>query len=258
MRLAGKKIIVTGGSRGIAKAVTMAYVAEGAMVAVLDILDELGKRTVEEASQKGPGKAFYYHCDISKRTEVEGVFEEVVKELGGLDVIANIAGVDRNTKAIDATDEEFDFLMNINVRGTVLTNQAAFRAMSTQGYGTIINFGSDTGLVGTPNQAVYGATKAAVMSWTRTIAAEWGPYGIRVNNVVPAILTPMAEEYLENMSEEEIAEYHAVMKKMIPLGGQLGNPEKDLAPVMVFFASEDSRFISGQTIPVNGGLNSVR
>ncbi len=258
MRLDGKKIIVTGGARGIAKAVTMAYVKEGATVAVLDILDELGEQTVKEVNQFGAGKAFYFHCDISKREDVEAVFAQAIDKIGGLDVLANIAGVDRNVKAEETTDELYDFLMNINVRGTVLTNQTAFKVMKEQGFGAIINFGSDTGLVGAPNQAVYGATKAAVMSWTRTVAAEWGQYGIRANSIVPAISTPMAEEYLENMSEAELAEYDAVMKKMIPLGGRLGNPEKDLAPVMIFFASEDSRFITAQTIPVNGGLNAVR
>lgn len=258
MRLKGKKIIVTGGARGIAKAVTMAYVAEGATVAVFDILDELGKQTVAEANEQGPGKAYYYNCDISKSVAVEAAFTEAIKELGGLDVFANIAGVDRNTLAMDFSDKEYDFIMDINVRGTMLTNQAAFHAMKNQGYGNIINFGSDTGLVGAPNQALYGASKAAVMSWTRTIANEWGRMGIRANSVVPAISTPMAEEYKENMTAEELAIYNETMKNVVPLGGKLGDPDTDLAPVMVFLASDDSKFINGQIISVNGGLNSVR
>lgn len=258
MRLKDKKIIITGGARGIAKAVTMAYVAEGATVAVLDILDELGKQTVEDANQKGPGKAYYYNCDISKSSAVESAFNAAIDTLGGLDILANIAGVDRNTLAKDFSDEEFDFIMNVNVRGTMLTNQAAFNVMSTQGFGTIINFGSDTGLVGAPNQALYGASKAAVMSWTRTIANEWGRIGIRANSVVPAISTPMAEEYKEKMTTEELAIYTETMKNVIPLGGKLGDPDTDLAPVMVFLASDDSKFITGQIISVNGGLNSVR
>lgn len=258
MRLKDKKIIITGGARGIAKAVTLAYVAEGATVAVLDILDELGKETVAEANQKGPGEAFYFNCDISNKSAVDAAFKEAVAALGGLDVLANIAGVDRNTPSMEITNEEYDFIMNINVRGTMLTNQAAFATMAEQGYGNIINFGSDTGLVGAPGQAIYGASKAAVMSWTRTIANEWGRVGIRSNSVVPAIATPMFEEYKANMSAEELAIFNETMKHTIPLGGQLGDPDKDLAPVMVFLASDDSRFINGQIISVNGGLGSVR
>lgn len=258
MRLKDKKIIVTGGARGIAKAVTNAYVAEGATVAVFDILDELGQQTVAESNAKGPGKAFYFNCDISKKAAVDKAFEEAVAALGGLDVLANIAGVDLNTPTIDITEEEYDFIMNINVRGTMLTNQAALHVMSKQGFGNIINFGSDTGLAGAPGQAIYGASKAAVMSWTRTIANEWGPLGIRSNSLIPAIATPMYEEYKANMNEEQLAQFNAMMKQMVPLGGQLGDPDKDLAPVMVFLASDDSRFINGQIISVNGGLASVR
>lgn len=258
MRLKDKKIIVTGGARGIAKAVTKAYVSEGATVAVFDILDELGQQTVAEANEKGPGKAFYFNCDISNKSAVDAAFKEAIDALGGIDVLANIAGVDRNTPTIDTTNEEFDFIMNINVRGTMLTNQAAFNVMAKQGFGNIINFGSDTGLVGAPGQAIYGASKAAVMSWTRTIANEWGRLGIRSNSVIPAITTPMFEEYKAHMSEEELAIFNETMKQIVPLGGQLGDPDKDLAPVMVFLASDDSRFINGQIISVNGGLGSVR
>lgn len=159
---------------------------------------------------------------------------------------------------MEITNEEYDFIMDINVRGTMLTNQAAYITMAEQGYGNIINFGSDTGLVGAPGQAIYGASKAAVMSWTRTIANEWGRIGIRSNSVIPAIATPMFEEYKAKMNDEELAMFNESMKHTIPLGGQLGDPDKDLAPVMVFLASDDTRFMNGQIISVNGGLGSVR
>lgn len=258
MRLEGKKVIVTGGSRGVAAAVTRAYVAEGAIVTIVDVLDELGEKVAEEVTGKGPGKATYRHCDISKREEVEAVFAEAAKEMGGLDVLANIAGVERTTKAEDITDEEYDFIMNINVRGTMLTNQAAFRAMSPQGYGAIINYGSDAGLNPYPGGGHYSASKGAVMAWTRTISTEWGHVGIRANSVVPAIWTPMYDEHRSVMTPEQLAEHEETMKNRIPLGGKLGDPDKDIAPVMVFLASDDSRFINGQIISVNGGLNTVR
>ncbi|MET0402213.1 MAG: SDR family NAD(P)-dependent oxidoreductase [Cystobacter sp.] len=255
MQLQDKRIIITGGARGIGAATVRAYVAEGANVVSLDVLDAPGQRVVDEA--RGPGTARYLHCDVSNPQSVNAAFAAATEHLGGLDVLAHVAGIDRHAPAEDISAEEFDLVFAVNVRGTLLTNQAAFRAMK-QGGGHIINFGSDAGLIPYPGAGHYAASKGAVMAWTRTAAAEWGRHGITVNCVVPAMWTPMYEETRALMSPEQLAQHDAAMKGMVPLGGRLGDTDKHLSPVMVFLAGRGADFITGQLLPVNGGLGQVR
>jgi NAD(P)-dependent dehydrogenase (short-subunit alcohol dehydrogenase family) len=258
MQLDGVRVIVTGGARGIGEATVRAYAAEGARVASLDVLDELGEAVAKEADATGPGTARYCHCDISDRGAVDATFAEVSREFGGLDVLANIAGVEGHGSAADITDDEWDRVFDVNVRGTVYTNQAAYHAMREGTGGRIINVGSDAGLLANSGVGHYAASKGAVMSWTRSIAAEWAPFGISANSLVPAMWTPMYEKFRQHLTTEALAAHDARMAGVIPLGGKLGDPERDLAPVMVFLASEGARFITGQLIAVNGGLNTVR
>ncbi len=257
MQLEGKRIIVTGGARGIGASVVRAYAAEGAQVASLDIRDELGKRVAEEAERKGPGSVYFYHCDISVRSQVEKVFEIAVRQIGGLDIMANIAGIELGAPAEMIEDSDLDQILNTNFKGTVYTNQAAFRYMRNSG-GRIINYGSGAGLRPYPYGAHYSASKGAVHSWIRTVAHEWGKYGITVNAVLPAIWTPMYDEHRARMSPEELREHDAKMAGAVPIGGRLGDPDRDLAPVMLFLAGEGARFITGQVIPVDGGTASTR
>lgn len=257
MELGDRRIIVTGGARGIGAATARAYVAAGARVAVLDILDEAGEALVNALNRAGPGSARYHHCDIAHRPEVDRIFDAVVAEFGGLDVLANIAGVERHTPAEAITDSEWDLIFDVNVRGTLLTNQAAYRHMKDRG-GRILNFGSDAGLVPYVNGAHYSAAKGAVFSWTRTIAHEWGRHGVTANALVPALWTPMYEEHRATFDAEQLAAHDAMMAGLIPVGGKLGDPDTDFAPFMVFMAGEGARFINGQILSVNGGLNTVR
>jgi NAD(P)-dependent dehydrogenase (short-subunit alcohol dehydrogenase family) len=247
--LRDRRIIVTGGASGIAAATVRAYAREGARVGALDVNDEGGRRVAAEA---GPSVT-YYHCDISRRAEVDDVFARAAAAMGGLDVLANVAGVERGTPAEDIPDAEWDLVFAVNVKGTLYTNQAAFRHMRARG-GRIINFGSGAGIRGQRGSAHYSAAKSAVMAWTRTVAQEWARYGITVNSVVPAIWTPMYDAYRARMSDEERAIHDLAMQHVIPLGGRLGDPEGDLAPVMVFLAGDGARFITGQAIAVDGGM----
>ena len=139
------------------------------------------------------------------------------------------------------------------MKGTLYTNQAAFRHMRARG-GRIINFGSGAGIRGQRGSAHYSAAKGAVMAWTRTVAQEWARHGITVNSIVPAIWTPMYEAYRQRMSEPESTIHDLAMQHVIPLGGRLGDPERDIAPVMVFLAGDGARFITGQAIAVDGGM----
>ena len=247
MMLTDRRIIVTGGASGIAAATVRAYAREGARVASLDINDDLGRRVAAEAG------ASYFHCDVADRRQVFDVFARAVADLGGLDVLAHVAGTERGTPAEDIPDDEWDLIFAVNVKGTLYTNQAAFRHLKGRG-GRIINFGSGAGIRGQVGSAHYSASKAAVMAWTRTVAQEWGKHRITVNSIVPAIWTPMYDAYRGRMSEQERAIHDMAMQHVIPLGGRLGDPDRDIAPVMVFLASDASRFITGQAIAIDGGM----
>ncbi|WP_342558604.1 SDR family oxidoreductase [Metasolibacillus sp. FSL K6-0083] len=262
MQLKDKRIIVTGGASGIAAGTVRAYVREGATVAVIDINDELGQKTVAEANvlPDATGKATYYHCNIANQQEVFTVFEQAAKDMGGLDVLAHIAGVEKLAAAEDYKPEDLDFQFGVNINGTVYTNQAACRIFKEQeGEGNIINFSSDTASSGMAGGALYAASKGAVYAWTRTIAYEWElKYDIRANCVNPTMKTPMYEQYLNNLSEEARVEFLKAERLKVPFRGEMGDVDRDMGPVMVFLASDASGFINGQIIPVNGGRNMLR
>ena len=259
MELEGKKIIVTGAARGMGAATVRAYVRAGATVTAMDLSDDLGQEVVARANSEGPGHAFYRHVDVSDHASVEQAFDAAIGEMGGLDVLAHPAAIQRSESASDVTDEDWDRMFAINVRGTMLTNQAAYKAMTAEGHGgSIINFGSISGLRPEPSAAAYSASKGAVHSWTRTAAATWGADEVRVNAILPAIATPMYDEAIARLTPEQAEAHRWQNEESIAMGKRYGDPERDLAPVMVFFASDASRFISGQLIPVDGGQTSVR
>ena len=256
MSLNGKRIIVTGGAQGIGAAAVRAFVQAGAEVFSLDVDEAEGLKSAAEASLNRSSKATFLKCDVSVRSEVDSAFATAVTAMGGLDVLAHIAGVHRHAVAHDVPDQTLEWLMAVNVNATIYTNGAAYRYMPNGG--AIINFGSESGLTAEANNAVYGASKGAVHSWTRSIAREWGPRGIRVNAVLPYVMTSMTERFYAALTPEELEAFHRTNAAQIPLGGKFGDPDLDLAPVLVFLAGDGSRFITGQLIPVDGGLISVR
>lgn len=258
-QLTGMKIIVTGGAQGIGAAVVRAYVAAGAAVASMDVNDVQGQRLVKELAEHFPGSHVrYYNCDISNADQVDQTFQAAAQAMGGLDVLANIAGIHKHCPPDEISADLFNQLFHVNVLGTINTNAAAHRMMQPRGAGNIINFGSESGLVGELNNGLYAATKAAVHTWTRNVARQWGPDGIRVNAVLPYMVTPMYSAFRDALSPEDLAAHDDATRRDIPLGGKFGDVDKDLAPVMVFLASEASCFITGQMLPVDGGLVSVR
>ena len=262
MELEGKKIIVTGGGSGIAAGCVKGYVLAGAQVVFCDVNDEGGKTTETEANaqENATGKATYLHCNITDKAAVKEFFAKAEEIMGGLDVLANIAGVERNKAAEDFEEEDIAFVMGVNLNGTVWTNQEAYKIFVKNGVqGAIINYSSDTGLVGMENGGIYAASKGAVAAWTRSIALEWArKSSIRCNCVCPAIKTPMYKYWLETADPAVVEPYKATLKQTFPLFGDMGEVDTDLVPVMVFLASDSSRYINGQTICVNGGLVMVR
>lgn len=260
MQLEGKRIIVTGGGSGIAAGTVKGYVKEGANVVFCDVNDEGGAKVEAEANALNVGKATYIHCDISKQENVKEFFAKAMEILGGLDVLANIAGVERNKAATDFVDEDLAFVMGVNLNGTIWTNQEAYKIFrDNKVEGSIINFASDVALAGMPNGAIYSASKGAVTSWTRSIAMEWGmASNVRCNIVNPSIKTPMYEYWLKT-ADPKIVEMHlAGEKTKVPIDGMMGDVDRDMVPVMIFLASDASRFMTGQIFCVNGGRCFVR
>lgn len=260
MQLENKKIIVTGGTKGIGAATVKLYVKEGAQVVFCGTNDERGKATEEAVNAMGPGHANYYRCNIASKEEVDTFFAKAMDVLGGLDVLAHVAGVEANMAAEDYTAENCKFLMDVNLYGTVYTNQAAYKIFKANGVeGSIINYASDVALSGMPNGAMYAASKGAVLGWSRSIAMEWGiESNVRTNCVNPTIKTAMYEEWLRTV-DPAVKEMHlAGLKRRYPIDGMMGDAERDCAPLMVFLASEGSRYINGQIFCVNGGATMVR
>jgi NAD(P)-dependent dehydrogenase (short-subunit alcohol dehydrogenase family) len=254
----GKKIIVTGGGRGIGSDTVRHFAEEGACVVSFDILDELGRQVAETATAKGPGTVSFRHVDVANEEEVQANVTAAVAELGGLDAIVNIAGITMAILPEEMTATAWDRLLAINVKGLAHMCQAAFPHLKDGG-GSIVNFGSDVGLMNTPPvSTAYGATKGAVISYTRLLAGSWGAYRIRANVVNPLINTPMNEEFQKSLDPAQRKAFEEHLKATVPLGGTLGDGPTDLAPVVAFLVSDASKFVTAQIIGVNGGLASGR
>lgn len=253
MELKGKRLIVTGVAGGIGASVLRGLAAAGAQVAALDVNDAAGEEQASRANAAGPGAARYFHCDVRLRGEVDAVFGAAAAWLGGLDGLVNIAGIERAAPAESILDADWDLMFDVNARGTMNTNQAAFPYLRERG-GRILNFGSAAGVMGLPGCAHYSAAKAAVLGWTRTVAKEWGRHGISVNAAAPGMWTPMYEAHRARIDAQALAAHDAMMAGLIPLGGRLGDPDRDMTPFVVFMMSDGARFITGQTLAVDGGL----
>jgi NAD(P)-dependent dehydrogenase (short-subunit alcohol dehydrogenase family) len=255
MQLEGKRIIVTGGGSGIAAATVLACARAGATTVSLDVNDENGSSVAQRAMQNGNAPVTFLHCDISRQDQVNDVFAKALSLLGGLDALVHMAGIEVQKPAVELTEADLDLVHAVIIKGTVFTNQAAFRAMQASG-GSIVNAGSIAGVRGFPGNAAYCEAKGAVLAWTRSVAQEWAKFRVRVNAICPMVMTPMAQGWLDAMSEEQRAATSAHFQRIIPLGGWYGEAQ-DAANLNVFLTSDASRFITGQTIPVDGGMMMV-
>src|ERR1700733_5505072 len=245
--LAGRRILVTGGATGIGAAAVRVLHAAGARLAA----------TYHNTAPADDAPAVtWVQCDVRDADSVDAAFGNTVRELGGIDVLVNAAGLWQPGVPGSITSDEIDFLLATNVKATILTNQAAHAVMRENG-GQIVNFGSAEAVMGSPISAVYAATKGAVQAWTRSAAKAWGADRVTVNALAPAVQTPGADRLREFLGPDVAALIDQQMKLSIPLGGKLGDPTSDLGPVLVFLAGEGAGFITGQLIPVDGGLAMV-
>lgn len=256
--LVGRRIVVTGGSSGIGAAAVRSLVAAGAAVSSWGTNVDRGERVVAEANADGHGISAFLCCDVTDRQRVRSCFAEAAARLEGIDALVHLAGVRNEGPAESLTDEDWEWVVGTNLRGTFVVNQEVFPYLRESGGGRILNFASGAALYPYVGAAHYSASKAGVVSWTRTIAHEWGRYGISANAVNPAIWTPIYEAKRSHMSPAELGVHDQALLSRIPIGGKLGDPDRDLAPVLVFLLGDGARFITGQIVSVDGGMVPLR
>jgi len=245
MRLSDRVVIVTGGARGIGRAYCLGVAAEGARVVVADVADP--KPTVAEIEARG-AQALAVACDVSREADTQRLATETLARFGRIDVLVNNAalyGTLKRRTFMEIPVEEWDRVMAVNLRGLFLCARAVFPAMRAQGKGKIVNIASSTFFKGVPDYIHYTTSKGGVVGFTRSLARELGPFGIRVNAIAPGFT--LSGENEKNISEErKRANVEARMLKRAQM------PE-DLVGTLVFLASDDSDFMSGQTMLVDGG-----
>jgi 3-oxoacyl-[acyl-carrier protein] reductase len=247
--LAGRRILVTGAATGIGAAAVAALTDAGARVAA----------TYHQTPPPDSLVADWLQCDVRDPDAVSRVVRQAADGFGGLDVLVNAAGLWQPGIPGYIGAEDISFLLDTNVKATILTNQAAYAVMKDQSPkgGRIINFGSSEAVMGSPVAAVYAATKGAVQAWTRSAAQAWGADKITVNALAPAVQTPGSDRFRDFLGPAAGALIDQQLQARIPLGGALGDPARDLGPVLVFLAGSGSGFITGQLLAVDGGLIMV-
>lgn len=253
-RFDGKVVMVTGAASGIGKAVSKAFAEEGAHVVCTDIHSEALDSAVVEICET-VGVAEGHRMDVTRKVEVRAVVGEIARRLGRLDVLVNNAGVSTMAPVVDLTEEEWDFNMSVNAKGVFLCSQTVLPYMIARGGGKIVNTASMASKIGAPFLAHYSASKFAVIGFTQALAREVAQRSINVNAVCPGFVATSMQERevvwegkLRGMSPEEV---RADYIRQTPLG-RLCQPE-DVAKVVLFLASDDADFMTGQAVNVTGG-----
>ena len=254
--LKGKTAIVTGGASNIGRGISLTLGAEGVNVVIADFDKKQGEKTVAEIASKG-GSAICVKTDITKYTEVESMVNQAVAKFGKVDVLVNNVGWDEFGFFVDTKPASWDKIIDINYKGMLNCCKAVLPGMIQRKAGSIVSISSDSARVGGPREAVYSGCKGAMMSFTKTLARENGRFGVRVN-VISAGATPPKPEEIGEMSMHfgrpalpPDPARDKEMLKLYPLG-RVGTAQ-DLANAVVFFASDMSSFVTGQTLSVSGG-----
>jgi NAD(P)-dependent dehydrogenase (short-subunit alcohol dehydrogenase family) len=241
---APSRVIVTGAAQGIGRAVALRVAATGAHVAVWDTQADGAEETARLCQAAG-ATARAWRVDVGSADQIEGAAAEVEREWGKPDALVNNAGIFPRARALDMVLAEWEQVLRVNLTGTFLCSRAVARGMKEAGGGVIVNMASGRALVGAANGAHYSASKGAIIALTKSLALDWAPYGIRVNCVIPG-LTDTAQPRGE-MNDQELY----AMGARMPLG-RIGQPD-DIAVVVAFLLSDDSAYMTGQSVAVNGG-----
>ncbi|MDH4222752.1 MAG: glucose 1-dehydrogenase [candidate division Zixibacteria bacterium] len=252
-RVEGKVAIVTGGALGIGQTTCLFLAKEGAKVAVTDILDKEGQQVTDKIKGFG-GLAKFWHLDVSKEEEVKKVFTDINKTFGKINILVNNAGISGVSKPTDEiTEEEWDRVMAINVKGVFFCTKQVIPYMRKTGDGSIINLSSIYGIVSAPDVPPYHASKGAVRIMTKTDAFLYAKDNIRVNSVHPGFIwTPMLENFLRSQGDVEAG--RRMLDSLQPIG-HIGETE-DIANGILYLASDESKFVTGSELVIDGGYTA--
>jgi 3-oxoacyl-[acyl-carrier protein] reductase len=244
MTLKGKISLVTGGGQGIGRAIALKLAREGSHVAVVDVNLEKAREVASELESMGR-KALALKVDVVDQKETEEMAERVVSGLGALHILVNNAGITKDALVLRMKEDEWDMVLDVNLKGPYNCTRAAVKLMSKQRWGRIVNIASIVGLMGNAGQGNYSASKAGLIGFTKTVAREFATRGITCNAVAPGFIeTRMTEALPEKVREE--------LSRQIPMG-RLGTPD-DVADAVVFLASDAAAYITGHVLSVNGGM----
>jgi len=244
MNLNDRVAIVTGAGRGIGRAIALRLAEAGAAVVVSDVLREEAEAVAKEIKDAG-GQSLAVLADVSSSPDVSSMVEETLKAYGRIDILVNNAGIARDQIVLRMSEEDWDKVIDVNLKGVFLCTKAVLRYMVKNRWGRIISLSSIAGQVGNPGQANYSSAKAGIIGFTRTVAREVGSHGVTVNAIAPGFIeTEMTKQIKEEQRQE--------IKRRIPLD-RFGTPQ-DVADVVAFLASEEAGYITGQVLSVNGGM----
>ena len=247
--LAGKVALITGGASGIGKATAQLFAREGAAVTIVDVNVEPGEAVSRAIGDDG-GQAIFLRCDVTRASDCQAAVEKTISRFGRLDILFNNAGITRRASVLETSEEEWDWVMAVNVKSVFLMSKAAIPAMIESGGGAIINTGSGWGLVGGKDAVSYCASKGAVIQLTKAMALDHSPQKIRVNAVCPGDTeTPMLADEARQLGRP----YQAILAESArrPLG-RVGRPE-EIAQAVLYLAGDGSSFVTGTTLLVDGG-----
>jgi 2-hydroxycyclohexanecarboxyl-CoA dehydrogenase len=252
MKLKGKIAVVTGGSRGIGRAIALRLAKDGANIGVLNLQKDLGLKVAEEIRQAGV-QAIPIACDVTDYKKVQEAVSRIHREFGSIDILINNAGIDESKVFVDTYPALWEKIINTNYKGFLIATHVCVPYMIEQKSGNIVSLGSDAGRIGNPGEVLYCGTKAAIMASSKALAKELARFNIRVNCVSPG---PVHTDLWDSLhSGEKGKKVTEAVTRMIPLR-HLGTPE-EVADVVAFFVSEDSRYLTGQVLSVDGGLTMI-
>lgn len=252
MRLAGKVAIITGAGAGIGRATALLFAQEGAEVVVADFDPERGKETVRLIEERG-GRAIFLQADVSKAADVKRMVKTTVERYGRLNILVNNAGIYAAADVVQATEEDWDRILDVNLKGVFLCSKHSIPEMIKGGGGSIVNVGSEAGIVGIKNQVAYNVSKSGVIALTKSMALDFAPHNIRVNCLCPGrTLTPLVEKVITEAQDPE--SMRRALEEDRPLN-RMGRPE-EIAAGILYLASDESLYATGAILSIDGGYTA--
>jgi gluconate 5-dehydrogenase len=247
--VSGQVVLVSGGTRGIGRSIAAGFVKRGATVVVTGREAKNAETSAAEIAAEAGGKCVGLACDVAKTAEIESLVAQIIKDHGRIDTLVNVAGVNRRKRSEDVTEDDYDFILDTNLKGAFFLSQAVGKRMMEQGKGNLINICSLNNYGPLPWVLPYAASKAALGHMTRVLAMEWGPRGVRVNAIAPGfILTDLSKKLWSDPMMQQWNSDNTPLRR-------LGKPD-DMIGAAIFLASEASAFMTGQIVFVDGGFSS--